>query len=145
MQKKQPIILTSFSYNAEIKFNESEYKGIITRNDNSNFNIKITSPKSMNGMEVTCCGNDIKINFGELSYSLTTDEINNYSLIMTLVSVFNSLSRVNEITAESYKNGFKYSGKCSDGNFTLYQNYDNTYEKLIVNKNLSINFSNTKV
>lgn len=141
---KQPVIATSFVTNAEVSLNDMSFSCIIDRTETSQISVNITAPEDLAGLSFVCQGEEITEKLGDLTYSVSPEEIPVASFILSLSSVFNAMIRVNELSVEVKDDGYKYKGSCKQGSFALVQNADYSYKHLELNDNLKIDFSDFK-
>lgn len=137
---KQPVIATSFATNAAVSFNEMDFKCTIEREETSEISVTITEPKDLAGISFLCQGEEVTEKLGDLTYTVSPDEIPVASFVVTLSSVFNAMIRVNDLNVAVQDEDYQYKGSCKQGSFTLTQNPDYSYKTLKLNNNLKVEF-----
>lgn len=137
---KQPVIATSFVSNADVTFNEMDFKCKIERGETSEISVTITEPDDLAGISFFCQGEEVTEKLGDLTYTVSPSEIPIASFVVTLTSVFNAMTRVNDLKVSVQDEDYQYKGSCKQGSFTLTQNQDYSYKTLKLNDNLKIEF-----
>lgn len=140
--KKQPVILTSFSCPAVVQFGDLKFECVITREDTSEVTIEITAPEELSGMKIESVGEELRTYYKDMEYSMSPEQMGSCSFAMTLISVLNALTRTNDLSVSRSDNGFVYKGECPQGKFMLYQNPDDTYNRITLSDSMIVVFQN---
>jgi hypothetical protein len=135
-----PVINTAFDVNAKYKTGDFSYSCEIVKNETS-LSVTATSTKA-SGTTITFDGQNLTFVQGDLSKTISADNVEKTNPSIVLYEVFTSLESDN---CNVEKNGeqFKYTGKTSVGDYVLLQNSDNSYSNLYIqNADITVEFVN---
>lgn len=135
-----PVIPTEFKTSADVSYRSVRVSCDIERNATSQIKVTMTSPEYIKGLTFECIGDEVKATLGGLSYSVSPDEISPSSLVMALSTVFNSMTRVENLKAKVTDEGYEYNGNCKLGEFTVKQNKDFSFKEITLGKDFKVNF-----
>lgn len=125
-----PEIPASFENEAEVTSGDFSYKCKICRNEEKTISIDILSTKAK-GLYFSYDGKILSFKNNSLTYSIENKNLDSSNIAILLYEAFNCIESTENSQASKTENGFKYKGMTSLGEFTLYQNDDNSYRTLI--------------
>lgn len=127
-----PIVQTSFNQTAVVTLKGESYPCRISRTDTADLVVEMLEGAPNAGVVYACSANNTMITLDNMTFTLSPEELQEDAFIFTLTSVFNALTRTEELEVSKKNGGFQYKGSCKAGEFTVTQNADYSYNQIQV-------------
>lgn len=126
-----PEIPVTFDENVKVVSGDYSYTCKIRKFESNEVQAEITST-SAKGLVMQYDGSTLDFTYADYSYSLEADNFERKNPAIVVYEVFECITSPDGTKAVKTENGYKYDGKISSGNFTLYLRDDNSVSLITV-------------
>ena len=100
-------------------YDDMELKGTMTRLGTGMWEMNVTSPESMSGLNIKRNDTGMDVSLGELEICIDQSKINQGAFAELIFKAIDSCAALSEITLEESENGLEYTGKVSECPFIM--------------------------
>lgn len=122
---KTPHLADPYSCNFTINaFGDMEVQGTLSRYGGGLWNVEITAPETMAGMNFSRNDTGMKLSLGELKLEIEQEKINRGAVTELIFSAIDDCAALQELSLNEAEDGLEYIGKAADCAYVMIFNRD---------------------
>ncbi len=125
VKSRTPDINKAFTSEVLIKYNGAEAKGVITRYGTGIWDMEISEPESLAGLNISYGNNGITAELGELAFKIPIENVNTNAVFSAIFNSVDSAAGSAGMIYEQTDAGNTYTGENANGRYILVFNPQN--------------------